>query len=505
MTTRITGLVSNLDIDSLVTAGVSLQQSKLDKAKQAQQIAEWEQTAYQSIETSVTDFYSKYLDVASSDTSNCLTLDSNWITTSFASTNSAGTTSTAVTAEATSTSADAANYTVNVSQLASASTCVISSSTIASANKITVAGKDYTLSGTTAQDRATDLNSQLATAGVAISAKYNSYANNGSGGFELDSTALGSASTFSVALDGTTQSVTAGKNLNATITNGSNTYTISDTTNTTASNSITLDGVKFTCNAVTGTVAAPNPVTITGSKDVSALQTKITSFVNDYSTLMKTINTKIYETYDKSYAPLTDSQKSSMTDSQITKWETQAQVGLLRKDSYLEKLTSDMKNSLTTVLGGTELEKLGISPVDDYTTKNGMYTVTSSSTLKSALEDNLSSVKSLFLNGISSTTALSTTNSSTDGILSRLKVALNNNVCRNDSAISQKAGNENYATTTYTNEIYLYLKDQSTLIDDLKTKLSDKEDALYAKYSTMETNLSSLQSESSLFSSSSSS
>lgn len=275
--------------------------------------------------------------------------------------------------------------------------------------------------------------------------------------------------------------------------------------------SITLDGSNKTA---TVTSTDDNSVTLTGTSDVSDVQDKIESFMDDYNTLMKTINGKVYETYDKSYQPLTDSEKSSMTDSQITKWETKAQTGLLRHDSYLEKLADDMKSAMSSFFqnSGIDIESIGIKAVDDYTTKNGTYTVDSSK-LKSALEGNITKtsggttktisfddIKNLFTNGYSSITSLSTKNSDSDGILSKLKVALNNNATMSSSELAKRAGIEGTTSET-TNEITQLLKDQNTLIDDLEEKLSDKEDALYSKYSKLETSLSSLESSSSIFSS----
>lgn len=269
-------------------------------------------------------------------------------------------------------------------------------------------------------------------------------------------------------------------------------------------------------NKITTTSTDDNAVTLTGSNDVSDLQDKIESFMDDYNTLIKTINGKIYETYSSDYQPLTDSEKSSMTETQITKWETKAQTGLLRHDSYLEDLANGMKSAMSTFLksSGIDIEELGITAVDDYTTKNGTYSV-DSDTLKSALEGSITKtsgtttktitfddIKNLFTNGYSSITSFSTSNSSTDGILSRLKVAFNINATMSSSALAKRAGIEGTTSET-TNEITQLLDDQNDLIDELEDKLADKEDALYAKYSKLETSLSSLESSSSIFSSSS--
>ena len=514
MTTRITGLYSNLDVDSLVEAGVSYYQNKVDKAKQQEQILEWKQEQYRSIQSDVQDFYDDYLTTSGE---NSLLLSSNWNTNSYASSDS-----TKVTVSSTS-DADIDSYTVSVTSLAKAATTTLTTSQMTGTVYYTVdTNGDGDLSDETEQSidlsscsdddaRATLLNSTLNTYGITATAS------DFSGGIQFTSDEKGSDQTFSLRVGATTKTA-KGADLAGTITNSSGIeYALSGTSNT-----LTLDGVTFNFNGKTNSSGTDSPVTITGTKDVSDLQDKIESFIDDYNTLLTTINGKIYETYDSDYQPLTDAEEADMSESEISSWNTKAQTGLLRQDSYLEDLASGMKSAMSTFLksAGIDIESIGISAVEDYTTKNGTYSV-DSDTLESALEGSITKkdsstgttktitfddIKNLFTNGYTSITTLTTksSNSSTDGILSKLKVALNVNATMSTSALAKRAGIEGTTSET-TNEITQLLDDQNDLIDELEEKLADKEDALYAKYSTLETNLSKLSSYSSLFSSSSSS
>lgn len=499
MTTRITGLVSGLDVDALVEAGSSFYQGKLDEAKQKQQKLQWEQTAYQSIATDATTFYNKYLDIASSD---CITKSSNWNTNSYTSSNSA------VTAEEVG-SANIANYTVNVTQLATATKAEVSTNVLKpnTASQITINGNTYTLNSSDANNNAivSDLNSQLSTAGQAVTVSYSDFANNGAGGFVIQNNANGN---INLTVSSTSAGVgdialTQGTYLNATIKNGTNTYTIDDSKALTTNN-VTLDNVKFTFNDVTTTSGAAS---ITGSSDVSDVEKKIESFVNDYNTLIGQINTQYYTSYNNDYQPLTDAEKKSMSDSDISAWNAQAQTGLLHGDDNLDRLASQMKDAMSTFMksSGVDLESFGITPVQDYSTQNGVYTIDSDK-LKAALEDptKFSQIQSLFCDGISDINSYTTSNSSTDGIAARLKVALNVNVTTPTSVFSELCGTSNNPVTLTTNEFYKELQDQSDLITNYQTQLSDQENALYEKYSQLETQLTEMQSSSSVFSSSSS-
>lgn len=581
MTTRITGLYSNLDVDALVEAGASYYQNKVNKAEQQKQILEWKQSQYQSIESDVETFYNKYLDVTSDSS---LTKASNWNILKFTSSDDSAVTVTG------STSAALSNYTVSVSQLASAATTTLKvSDYTASGNSLSINGTSISLSSlsSSASDAvngaslASAINSALGSSAT-VTASYSAI----SGGVVLTSSSTGSSSTFNVTSNGGNATTYTGKNLHATITNSDGTYTIDDTNNKTTSNSATLDGVTFNFNETTqstsyltsssiesvlgtsnitkiatsgtsttytltngstvtldsstgkitgadgttnstssisigdgrtitinndgsATTTSNNAISITGSEDASDLSDLINSFVTDYNSLITEIQSKSAETYDSDYLPLTDSEKSSMTDSEISSWNTKAETGLLHNDDYLNSLASAMKDTMSTFLksAGINIDSssTGITAVDDYSTKNGTYTV-DTDTLKSALENSttFSKIKSLFTDGASSVTQYTTTNVSTDGVLARLKVALNNQVMTSDSVFSTLCGTNNHVATKTTCELYKEIEDEDTLLTNYKSALSDKEDALYSKYSTLETKLSQLDSSSSLFSSSSS-
>lgn len=222
-----------------------------------------------------------------------------------------------------------------------------------------------------------------------------------------------------------------------------------------------------------------SPTTLTGSTDVSALKDKIVKFVDDYNTLLSSINTKIFETRDKDYMPLTDEQKAAMTDSQITAWEKKAQTGLLRKDSDLQRIVSEMKSAISTVVSGSglSLEKIGITPVKDYTDKNGMLTVNEDK-LTQALEDNGGDVKDLFIRAASPTDS--------GGALTQLKSALYSEFKTSTSSLSQKAGLVG-SSTEFDNTLTKSIYKKKQLIADLNSSLTDKENALYKKYSNLET------------------
>lgn len=362
---------------------------------------------------------------------------------------------------------------------------------------------------------AENLNKQLTNGNLGVTAKYSDY----SKGIVLESSTMGSTQKFSAMfadfatytnVDGTiatkaseitdaekTTIVTAantvantkiGKDLAGTVTKIGSSDTPYALTGT--SNTVNIDNVQFSLRGVTttGTAGADEPVSLTGKADVTGLKDKIVKFVDDYNTLMKSINTKIYEDRDKDYKPLTDAQREAMSDTQIEKWEAKVEKGLIRKDRDLEKLTSSMKAAMSNIVGGLDLEKIGITPVQDYTSKNGMLSLEEDKLTK-ALEENSGNVKDLFMKAASKT-------DSTDkgGVLTQLKAVFDAQTKSSSSSLAKKAGLEGTSTES-NNEITKNIAKKKTLISQLNTKMSDKETSLYKQYSALETAMQTLNSQ----------
>lgn len=118
-TTRITGLASGLDVDSIVEQLMTAEkEKKLNKLQQKEQLAEWRQEAYRDIISDVQDFSSTYFDVTSSSS---IMKASNFLKYSATSDDSA----VSVTC---SSSASTGSHTIAVSQLATAASYTSGSS-----------------------------------------------------------------------------------------------------------------------------------------------------------------------------------------------------------------------------------------------------------------------------------------------------------------------------------------------------------------------------------------
>lgn len=111
-TTRITGLSSGIDVDTIVSELMTAEKAKkLNPLQQKEQLAEWRQEAYRSVVSDISDFTSKYFSVGTSSSTSLLnsknfkqytvTSSSSAVTASYTSSASAGTHTVAVSSLAT--------------------------------------------------------------------------------------------------------------------------------------------------------------------------------------------------------------------------------------------------------------------------------------------------------------------------------------------------------------------------------------------------------------------
>lgn len=116
---------------------------------------------------------------------------------------------------------------------------------------------------------------------------------------------------------------------------------------------IELNGVEyrgesntFEVNGLTITALqkSEEEVTLTTRRDTEGVYNIVKNFLKEYNAIINEMD-KLYNAEStKGYEPLTDDEKSELTDSEIEKWETKIKDSILRRDSNLSSLSSAMKN-----------------------------------------------------------------------------------------------------------------------------------------------------------------
>lgn len=605
MPTRVTGLATGMDIDSLVKTTMQAYQSKIDIQTQKKDVLEIKQKLYRDVITDGQNFYKKYFDLAKSDS---LLYSKNFATTKFDSSDSMVATATGLS------TAVKDNYKVNVTQIAEGAKKTYTNAELQGDIEIKSGGKsvfikDSDIAGKTDKEKATIINSKISSlglkatisdfkSGITIETKVTGKSATFSvnlGGTAIDETVNGTTITdldsksynvsdllsgtqedlmfsangknaiikasdlktavksvqdkidaldladpeYSTKLDtlekekanvvnstlnsklksfginakvsddsisiniepetsgekfsitsgtynaaytsGGTENSYEGKNLHATITNSQGSV-VYDETNVSTSNAPTLDGVQFNITDV-------GESKLVGKTDSKDSKEKIVNFINDYNTLMEKLNKLTLDTRDRSYSPLTKSQKEEMSEDEIKLWNEKVEKGQLGRDNDLRRIVNNLKNAISSsVIGlGSTLEGIGIEPMKDYSTKNGMFTINEDK-LTQALESDSEAVMNIFLQKPTDTTGMteSEINSKT-GIMYRLKDILNNEfVSSTKSSLIQKAGLEG---TVFLNENPLskQINEYEKKIKEMNSLFSDKEQALYSKYAKLET------------------
>lgn len=288
-----------------------------------------------------------------------------------------------------------------------------------------------------------------------------------------------------------------------------------DTTGTTvneSSNNFTIDGVSYN---ISTNISSSNPVTINVSQNVSSVVDKIQDFVNSYNNLIDGINSVITEKRDYSYSPLSASQESQMTASQITAWNQKAQKGLLANDGVLSDMLSAMRTAFYTPVDGNNLTmaSVGLSTSDD--PANGGKLTLNVSKLTKALQSNPQQVVDLFNKtstsypsytgtlGIDTSTdsqavnkAMSQRNKE-EGIFQRLSditqkysgTYVDKN--GNQGILLMRAGMPGTLSETK-NTLYKQIKQQADAVTNFKTRMTQDEKMYSKKYSTLQSILSQL-------------
>lgn len=242
-------------------------------------------------------------------------------------------------------------------------------------------------------------------------------------------------------------------------------------------------GVNYTLKNVTTTAQS---VTITS--DIETEVKNIKDFVSKYNEMLDKLNKAINETVYKDFQPLSDEQRSAMSEDQVKAWETKAKSGLFHNDSSLKELVNTMRNHMTSKVDNgskyNSLSSIGIAS-SNYTDKGKLYI--DDTKLRAALLADPDAVKNLF-SQISADT--------TTDVKKGLAVRLYDDFQKAFTKIKDKAGSA--GATQYDQSVIGKLM-QKTLkdINSESDRLTSKEKSYYARFTAMEKYLTAYNSQSS--------
>ncbi|MDD3428655.1 MAG: flagellar filament capping protein FliD [Oscillospiraceae bacterium] len=247
-----------------------------------------------------------------------------------------------------------------------------------------------------------------------------------------------------------------------------------------ATNNFTVDGVSFTLTA-----DSTDTSTVTVSQDTEKVYNALVSFVEDYNTLVNSMNELLdADANYKSYLPLTSAQKEEMSDREIELWEKKSKEGLLRNDSTLTTIMGNLRNTLYTKPEGGNIALYDLGITTSYFGTKDNLSISSKEDLKSKIAENMTDVQKLFTD-------------SEKGLATMLDSAITkatSNSAANLGTLVQMAGS-NSADTTST--IYKQIKSIKTTLSKLEDTYESEYDRYWAKFNAMEQIISNMNQQSS--------
>lgn len=269
-------------------------------------------------------------------------------------------------------------------------------------------------------------------------------------------------------------------------------------TNTT--NDFSINGLNISITGVTDDVTDPenvdlstlddsSAITITTTTDSQGIYDKVKDFLTEYNNIINEI-TKLYNADSAgSYEPLTDDEKDQMSDTEIEKWETKIKDSLLRRDNSLSSLMNSMMTSMSSgieINGKTySLSSFGIQTLgylNAAENEQNSYHIDGDED-----DENTSGNKDKLMAAITSDP--DTVVEFMKQLSSKLYKAMDDQMQSSSLRSRYKIYNDKELDKEYSN--------LSKTIKEWESKVSDKEDYYYKKFSNMETALSKLQSQTS--------
>lgn len=249
-----------------------------------------------------------------------------------------------------------------------------------------------------------------------------------------------------------------------------------------SSNSFTVNNLTIDALATTGN----DEISITTSTDTQGIYDKVKDFLTEYNNIINEM-TKLYNaSSSKGYEPLTDDEKDAMSDKEIEKWETKIKDSLLRNDTTLDGVMSAMTSAMSK---GVEIngKKYSLSSFGIHTlgylkaadNEQNAYHIDGDED-----DTNTSGNADKLMKAISEDP--DTIMQFMQQVATNLYTAIGDKMKSTSLSSSFTIYNDKQMTTQYS--------DYTKLIKEWETKISDKEDYYYKKFSSMESALTKLNS-----------
>lgn len=502
MPIRITGMNSGLDTESIITALTQTKQTRLDNAKSDQKKLSWTSDKWKELNKKVVSFYNG-------------TLSSMKYSSAYTKKTTTASDSSAVSI-VTGSSAMNATQTLTINRLAK-SAYLTGGEVKAGTAKATKANTIQEISGSTGEiqidvggqtakinvsetDTIEDVLGKLKNAkflaadgvtetDVKVSDKLDINFDDKNGRFFASAKEAGTSSDFSFTGD-------AAASLGLTQETYGNYIGGSDA-------KITLNGQEYTSNSntfeingltITAKAADENKeITITTEQDTSGIYDNIKKLLKEYNDLMKEFSTLYNADKATKYKMLTDDQKEEMSDKEVEEWENKIKDGLLSGNDTISTIRTAMRGIM---LGGIDvnmkdgstqklsLASFGISTGSYFSTEENER---DSFHIDGDPDDSASSGNTDLLKSM-----IATDSDAVQSFFTGLANNLSNKLFDLMKGTSYSSSFTIYEDKLMASQYSAY----NTKISDAQSALEAAQDKLYKKFSTMETTLAKINSNS---------
>jgi flagellar hook-associated protein 2 len=278
-----------------------------------------------------------------------------------------------------------------------------------------------------------------------------------------------------------------------------------------ASNTFDMDGMSVTLKNSFGSSTADangvitvdsadaaNALSFSSKTDADGIVNTIKTFVDDYNSVLKQLHDayatqpaeKSSSTHAK-YEPLTEDDKSDMSEKAIESYEKKAKQGILFGDSDLRAAYEKLVNAITPGgLDGSTLRDIGIN-----TTFSGGLTQISlnEEKLRSALDSNPDRVRDAF-------TKSKDAGAATDGLMSGMKNTMEQYASTSiatPGVLVKKAGSAHSSPSLLNNDVQKQINRVQEQIEKWQTKMSSKIDYYTRQFTALEKLMNTMNSQSS--------
>lgn len=252
---------------------------------------------------------------------------------------------------------------------------------------------------------------------------------------------------------------------------------------TNSSNVFEINGLTFTALSETKPGEA---VTVTTQDDTDGIYDMVKNFIKEYNSIINEMD-KLYNAADSKLEPLTDDEKNSLSDREVEDWEKKLTESILRRDENLSTVSQGLRSAMSSgiEIGGKTmyLSDFGISTLSYFSApdnEKNAYHIDGDAD-DSDTSGNADKLKSMIASDPSATISFFT--------------KLSQNLYDKMSDMSKSVdGYRSFGSFYDDKKMKTDYTDYNSKISDLETKLNAYEDSWYKKFANMEKAMAKMQS-----------